>query len=96
MATVHIDRLLEAVIKMGGSDLHIVTGRPPILRIRGRLRSLDTKVLESEDTSSRSCKMATPRVLSYVVKDSSGKKLYKKCTRFQGIVSNVYPKFLFY
>ncbi len=52
MATVHIDRLLEAVIKMGGSDIHIVVGRPPVLRIRGRLRSLDTKVLDSDDTTS--------------------------------------------
>jgi len=52
MATLHIDRLLEACIKMGGSDLHIVTGRPPVLRISGRLRSLDTKVLEPDDTVS--------------------------------------------
>ena len=51
MATVHIDRLLEACIKMGGSDLHIVTGRPPVLRISGRLRALDTKVLEPDDTA---------------------------------------------
>ena len=50
MATLHIDRLLEACIKMGGSDLHIVVGRPPVLRISGRLRSLDTKVLEPDDT----------------------------------------------
>lgn len=50
MATLHIDRLLEACIKMGGSDLHITAGRPPVLRISGRLRSLDTKVLEPEDT----------------------------------------------
>ena len=50
MATLHIDRLLEACIKMGGSDLHIVVGRPPVLRMSGRLRSLDTKVLEPDDT----------------------------------------------
>lgn len=50
MATVHIDRLLEACVKMGGSDLHIVVGRPPILRLSGGLRALDTKVLEAEDT----------------------------------------------
>jgi twitching motility protein PilT len=48
MAKLHIDRLLEACIKMGGSDIHLVTGRPPVLRIGGRLRSLDTKVLEPE------------------------------------------------
>jgi len=51
MATaLHIDRLLEACIKMGGSDLHLAVGRPPVLRISGRLRSLDTKVLEPDDT----------------------------------------------
>ncbi len=47
-----IDRLLEACIKMGGSDLHITCGRPPVLRIHGHLRSLDTKVLEPDDTVS--------------------------------------------
>ncbi len=52
MAMLHIDRLLEACIKMGGSDLHLVTGRPPILRISGRLRSLETKILEPDDTVS--------------------------------------------
>ena len=50
MGTLHIDRLLEACIKMGGSDLHLVTGRPPVLRMHGRLRSLETKVLEPDDT----------------------------------------------
>ncbi len=52
MATVHIDRLLEACIKMGASDLHLTVGRPPVLRIHGRLRSLETKVLEPDDTAS--------------------------------------------
>jgi twitching motility protein PilT len=50
VATILIDRLLEACIKMGASDLHIVTGRPPVLRVSGRLRSLETKVLEPDDT----------------------------------------------
>jgi twitching motility protein PilT len=52
MATVHIDRLLEACIKMGASDLHLTVGRPPILRVNGRLRPLETKVLEPDDTTS--------------------------------------------
>lgn len=52
MASLHIDRLLDAVIKMGGSDLHITVGRPPVIRIGGKLRSLDTKVLEPDDTVS--------------------------------------------
>jgi twitching motility protein PilT len=51
MAAILIDRLLEACIRMGASDLHIVTGRPPVLRVNGRLRSLETKVLEPDDTA---------------------------------------------
>ena len=50
MATLHIDRLLETCIKRGASDLHLHCGRPPTLRLHGRLRPLETKVLEPEDT----------------------------------------------
>ena len=50
MATLHIDRLLETCIRQGASDLHLHVGRPPTLRLHGRLRPLETKVLEPEDT----------------------------------------------
>ncbi|MHC4132535.1 MAG: type IV pilus twitching motility protein PilT [Planctomycetota bacterium] len=50
MATVNMDRLLQACVSQGASDIHLVTNRPPVLRIDGRLRSLETKVLEPEDT----------------------------------------------
>ena len=50
MATIHIDRLLETCIKRGASDVHLHVGRPPTLRLRGRLRPLETKVLEPADT----------------------------------------------
>jgi len=51
MATIHIDRLLETVIKQGASDLHLTVGRPPVIRLHGHLRSLETKVLAPEDTT---------------------------------------------
>ncbi|MCF7959037.1 MAG: type IV pilus twitching motility protein PilT [Phycisphaerae bacterium] len=47
---IHIDRVLETCIKQGASDIHLVTGRPPVLRLHGGLRSLETKVLEPDDT----------------------------------------------
>ncbi len=50
MATVNIDKLLEACIKSGASDLHLHVGRQPTLRLHGRLRGLETKVLEPVDT----------------------------------------------
>jgi len=51
MATIHIDRLLETVVKQGASDLHLTVGRPPVIRLHGHLRSLETKVLVPEDTT---------------------------------------------
>jgi twitching motility protein PilT len=50
MATIHIDRLLETCIKRDASDIHLAVGRPPCLRLQGRLRQLETKMLEPEDT----------------------------------------------
>ncbi len=47
---IHIDRLLETCIRRGASDLHLAVGRPPTLRLHGRMRPLQTKVLEPEDT----------------------------------------------
>ncbi len=49
MATIHIDRLLETVIKQGASDLHLTVGRPPVIRLHGHLRNLETKVLAPDD-----------------------------------------------
>ncbi|MBN1844732.1 MAG: type IV pilus twitching motility protein PilT [Sedimentisphaerales bacterium] len=48
--TIHIDRVLETCVKQGASDIHLVVGRPPVLRLDGGLRSLETKVLEPDDT----------------------------------------------
>lgn len=50
MSTLQIDRLLDTVITKNASDLHLSCGRQPTLRLHGRLRSLDTKVLEPDDT----------------------------------------------
>ena len=51
MGSLHIDRLLETVIKQGASDLHITVGRPPVIRLDGHLRDLETKTLGPEDTT---------------------------------------------
>ena len=50
--TVNMDRLLQACVTQGASDIHLTTGRPPVLRIDSHLRSLETKVLEPDDTAS--------------------------------------------
>lgn len=45
-----INRLLELVVKHNASDLHLVVGRPPVLRVDGRLESLELDILKPQDT----------------------------------------------
>ena len=51
MSTINMDRILNACVTMGASDIHLVTNRPPVLRIDGSLRALETKVLDPDDTT---------------------------------------------
>src|SRR5437763_256005 len=46
-----MEKLLSTVIQLKASDLHIAVGQPPVIRHNGRLRRLDTKVLEQDDTT---------------------------------------------
>jgi twitching motility protein PilT len=50
MTQILIDKLLSACIKQGASDIHIAVGQPPVFRLHGRLRKLETKVLTPDDT----------------------------------------------
>ena len=59
MATINMDKLLQACVSQNSSDIHLTVGRPPVFRIDGSLRSLETKVLEPDDTIAL-MKMITP------------------------------------
>jgi twitching motility protein PilT len=50
-STVLIDKLLATVVQLKASDLHISVGQPPVIRHHGRMRRLDTKVLDADDTT---------------------------------------------
>jgi twitching motility protein PilT len=50
-SSVLIDKLLTTVIQLKASDLHITVGQPPVVRHQGRMRRLDTKVLDNDDTT---------------------------------------------
>jgi twitching motility protein PilT len=49
--TIQIDKLLEAAVKGGVSDIHITTGLPPVFRIDGGMKPQRTKVLTGDDTN---------------------------------------------
>ena len=44
-----IDDLLEIVVEMGASDLHLATGHPPILRVVGELSPLRMKAVTADE-----------------------------------------------
>ena len=42
-------KFLHAIIKLGGSDLLVKTGKAPVIRLRGALKSLDTEPVTAEE-----------------------------------------------
>jgi twitching motility protein PilT len=46
-----MEKLLSTVIQLKGSDIHIAVGQPPVIRLHSRLRRLETKILEQDDTT---------------------------------------------
>jgi twitching motility protein PilT len=46
-----MENLLATVIKLKASDLHITVGQQPTIRHHARLRKLDTKLLDADDTT---------------------------------------------
>ncbi len=71
MATISIERLLDTCIKRGASDLHLHVGRPPTLRLHGRLRPLETKVLDADDTKAL-MKAITPERNQQEIQEQGG------------------------
>jgi len=47
---IQVDKLMQFAVAKNASDLHLHVGRPPVVRLHGRLRSLETEVLTPEDT----------------------------------------------
>ncbi len=50
MGNILIDKLLMACVKQNASDIHLTVGQPPVFRMDGRMRKLETKILEPDDT----------------------------------------------
>jgi twitching motility protein PilT len=58
-----LDRWLRTAAETGASDLHLVAGYPPVLRIHGRLRELAEAELDGESVRSLVLPIVPPRVL---------------------------------
>ncbi len=72
MATIQIDRLLETTVRRKASDIHLAVGKPPVLRMHGGLRELQTKVLDGEDTMSLMKSITPERIQQEFEESGSG------------------------
>ena len=45
MYPIKMDDLLKAMVEKGASDLHIVVGSPPMIRIHGKLEPMTTEAI---------------------------------------------------
>src|SRR6201994_1340230 len=72
MALIQIDRLLETTVRRSASDLHLAVGKPPTLRMHGRMRELQTKVLDAEDTQSLMKSITPERIQQEFEETGSG------------------------
>ncbi len=52
-----INELFKAVVKSGASDLHLVAGLPPIMRVSGDLQRLKTKELSAKEVETMAFSM---------------------------------------
>src|SRR5436190_11880254 len=46
-----MEKLLETVFTLKATDVHITVGQPPVLRHNGRMKKLEAKVLDGDDTA---------------------------------------------
>jgi twitching motility protein PilT len=58
--TLLLERLLRAMVERGGSDLHLIAGNPPRVRIHGELMVLEPNLLNSEELATNLQAIAPP------------------------------------
>src|SRR5437016_6091936 len=56
-----IDKLLDLVVDKNASDLHLAVGTPPVVRIHGKMRALNTQPLTNDDTTALMKSIASER-----------------------------------
>src|SRR5438874_10697958 len=80
-----MEKLLSTVIQLKASDIHISVGQPPVVRHHGRMRKLDAKVLDADDTTAL-MKSITPDRCQQELQEKGGADFaieYKEGVRFR-------------
>jgi twitching motility protein PilT len=71
-----IDELLRSMQLRNGSDLHVMAGDPPRMRVNGELITLDNRHLEQEKLSQGLLQIMTPTALEHLKKKDSADFAY--------------------
>jgi len=66
-----MEKLLDTVVNQKASDLIISVGQPPVIKKGGRIRRLDTKILDNDDTTGL-MKSITPDRCQQQLQESGG------------------------
>jgi twitching motility protein PilT len=85
VASILMEKLLATVIQLKASDLHITVGQPPVVRHHARMRRLETKVLDNDDTTAL-MKSITPDRCQQELQEKGGSDFaieYNDGTRFR-------------
>jgi twitching motility protein PilT len=64
-----LDPLLEALRRLGGSDLHLASGRPPKVRVHGELQPLNHPPMTAADIDERLRELLTPAQASQFARE---------------------------
>jgi twitching motility protein PilT len=59
--TIDLDQILSIAVKNGASDIHLVAGQPPTMRVHGDLRPVTPKMLSAEEIKSLIQSFMTPQ-----------------------------------
>ena len=66
-----VDKLFRICVKQSGSDLHLKTGKPPMIRHKGDIRQLDMPILDARGMERLLMPMLTERLKEVFDLDAS-------------------------
>jgi len=75
--TALVDRLLQATVGRGGSDLHVIAGQPPRIRLNGELLALEPEVLDKDSLAANLMAMSTPLARTTFEREEQADFAYK-------------------
>jgi twitching motility protein PilT len=68
---INMAKLLEGVVRVNASDMHLKTGMPPLIRMNGHLHPIDHPVLTKEDTEAANTFMMPERCREQLEKEGT-------------------------